>query len=178
MVRWMRSQCPLDTGFEIQTLTVSGRARYFSATEAPHILNHYEWTWKKHWNLNARATFEPATFSAGSFNHCNRPPPYQHVEYISMISTYAWWGYQHDEYISMMSTLALRCIFNRIYPLLYDQIYTLQHGFMKGRSTVTQLLQVLKICHQRRKVDMVYLDFKKVFDKVPCDLPIEKVSHC
>ena len=36
MVRWFGRHCPPDTGFEIQTLEVWGRARYISVTEAPH----------------------------------------------------------------------------------------------------------------------------------------------
>ena len=62
------------------------------------------------------------------------------------------------------------------------KLYTLQHGFMKGGSTVTQLLQVLhdiqKSVLKGQQVDMVYLDFEKAFDKVPHDLLIEnyKVS--
>ena len=49
---------------------------------------------------------------------------------------------------------------------------------MKGRSTVTQLLQVLhdmqKSVIKGEQVDMVYLDFEKAFDKIPQDLLIEK----
>ena len=44
----MRWRCPLDTGFEIRALAVSGRARYLLVTEAPTILNLYEWAGKKH----------------------------------------------------------------------------------------------------------------------------------
>ena len=35
MVRWMRWHCPPDIAFEIRTLAVWGRVRYFSFTEAP-----------------------------------------------------------------------------------------------------------------------------------------------
>ena len=49
---------------------------------------------------------------------------------------------------------------------------------MKGRSTVTQLLQVLhdmqKSAIKGEQVDMVYLDFVKAFDKIPHNLLIEK----
>ena len=42
---------------------------------------------------------------------------------------------------------------------------------MKGRSTVTQLLQVLhdiqKYVIKEEQVLMVYLDFEKAFDKIP-----------
>ena len=35
MVRWVRWHCPTDTGFEIKTLEIWGRARYLSVTETP-----------------------------------------------------------------------------------------------------------------------------------------------
>ena len=89
-------------------------------------------------------------------------------------------NYRPISLLSVASKVAERCIFHRIYPLLHDQIYTLQHGFMKGRSTVTQLLQVLhdiqKSVIKGEQVDMVYLDFEKAFDKVPHDLLIEKLQ--
>ena len=89
-------------------------------------------------------------------------------------------NYRPISLLSVASKVAERCIFNRIYPLLHDQIYTLQQGFMKGRSTVTQLLQVLhdiqKSVIKGEQVDMVYLDFEKAFDKVPHDLLIEKLQ--
>ena len=88
--------------------------------------------------------------------------------------------YRPISLLSVASKVAESCIFNRIYPLLHDQIYTLQHGFIKGRSTVTQLLQVLhniqKFVIKGEQVDMVYLYFEKVFDKDPRDLLIEKLQ--
>ena len=46
-----------------------------------------------------------------------------------------------------------------------------QHGFMKGRSCLTNLLvnqhSIMKILDERGAVDIVYLDFQKTFDKVP-----------
>ena len=46
-----------------------------------------------------------------------------------------------------------------------------QHGFISGRSTVTQLLNYLDKCIQNTVdghiVDAIYLDFAKVFDTVP-----------
>ena len=47
MVRWVRWHCPPDTGFEIQTLEVWGRARYLSVTEDPHNTKFYKWMAKK-----------------------------------------------------------------------------------------------------------------------------------
>jgi len=46
-----------------------------------------------------------------------------------------------------------------------------QYGFIKGRSTVLQLLHILdkwtKLLDEGRQVDVIYTDFEKEFDKVP-----------
>ena len=56
---------------------------------------------------------------------------------------------------------------------------TRQHGFINGRSTVTQLLNYLECCAKKvangEVVDVVYLDFQKAFDKVPHARLIKKL---
>ena len=46
-----------------------------------------------------------------------------------------------------------------------------QHGFRKGRSCTTQLLECIedwtKSLEEHCDVDIIYLDFKAAFDKVP-----------
>ena len=46
-----------------------------------------------------------------------------------------------------------------------------QHGFRKGRSCVTQLLECIEdwtaAIDDNREIDIIYLDFKAAFDKVP-----------
>ena len=55
-----------------------------------------------------------------------------------------------------------------------------QHGFISGRSTVTQLLNYLEYCAKKagngEVVDVVYLDFQKAFDTVPHARLITKLS--
>ena len=50
-------------------------------------------------------------------------------------------------------------------------INTSQHGFLKARSCLTNILCILdeitKRVDDRSPVDVVYLDFQKAFDKVP-----------
>lgn len=52
-----------------------------------------------------------------------------------------------------------------------DFISEFQHGFVRGRSCTTQLLQVMdkwtEILDQGGSVDSIYLDFAKAFDSVP-----------
>jgi len=57
-----------------------------------------------------------------------------------------------------------------------------QHGFMKGRSCLTNLIsfydQVTHLVDYRKAVDVVYLDFNKVFDTVSHIILLEKlVAH-
>ena len=46
-----------------------------------------------------------------------------------------------------------------------------QHGFLKGRSCLTNLLDFMehisKWADDGSPVDVIYLDFQKAFDKVP-----------
>ena len=59
-------------------------------------------------------------------------------------------------------------------------LYHLQHGFLHGRSTVTQLLEVyhniIETVASGREVDIIYLDLSKAFDKVPHSLLLLKLN--
>ncbi|XP_041483858.1 uncharacterized protein LOC121430607 [Lytechinus variegatus] len=59
-------------------------------------------------------------------------------------------------------------------------IYDTQHGFTKGRSTTTNLLEYLEIITKRvdegTPVDVVYLDLAKAFDTVPHKRLIRKIE--
>jgi hypothetical protein len=69
----------------------------------------------------------------------------------------------------MLEAIIKDCIVEHLdkFKLLLDS----QHGFRKGRSCLTNLLDfmevVTKFLDNRDSVDVVYLDFAKVFDKVP-----------
>ena len=55
-----------------------------------------------------------------------------------------------------------------------------QHGFVKGRSTTTNLLEFVTYCfdnfNNRSQVDCIFTDFSKAFDKLSHDLLLTKLS--
>ena len=60
----------------------------------------------------------------------------------------------------------------------YSIIISEQHGFTKGRSTLTNLMMfinyITKAIDNALQVDAVYLDFSKAFDAVNHSLLLEK----
>ena len=57
-----------------------------------------------------------------------------------------------------------------------------QHGFMSGRSCMTQLLESMdawtEALDEHGSVDIIYTDFQKAFDSVPHGRLLEKISAC
>ena len=55
-----------------------------------------------------------------------------------------------------------------------------QFGFIKGRSTTTQLLHIMDIwtecLEQGGQMDVIYTDLEKAFDKIPHERLISKLS--
>ena len=59
-------------------------------------------------------------------------------------------------------------------------ICSCQHGFLPGRSTLTNLLEYLetltRLIDEGHAVDVLYLDFRKAFDVVPKERLLAKMS--
>ena len=63
--------------------------------------------------------------------------------------------------------------------MMVNNLYSSQqYGFVKGRSTVLQLLNVMDKCYIDKgdSIDTVYLDFTKAFDKVPHNRLMSKMN--
>ncbi|XP_053391036.1 uncharacterized protein LOC128553869 [Mercenaria mercenaria] len=60
-----------------------------------------------------------------------------------------------------------------------DKLSNHQHGFRKGRSCTTQLLECIgdwtTAIDEKYDVDIIYLDFKAAFDKVPHKRLLKKI---
>ena len=73
----------------------------------------------------------------------------------------------------MVEKLLERILRGRVYSHLEisGHISETQHGFVKGRSCLTNLIkffeEVTKMIDEGRAVDVVYMEFSKPFDKVP-----------
>ena len=84
--------------------------------------------------------------------------------------------------MSAVGKLLEKILKERIYLHLerHGLIRDSQHGFVKGRSCLTNLIEffehVTKCVDEGSVVDVVYMDFSKTFDKVPHGRLIKKVN--
>ena len=74
-------------------------------------------------------------------------------------------NYRQVPLLSIACKLCERCVLKKLLPELIHVLTPLQHGFIPGRSCVTQLLSVLRNLGSSLdtgdEVDVVYLDFSK-----------------
>ena len=79
-------------------------------------------------------------------------------------------NYRPISLLPILSKVMERCVCNRFYAHVSHLITSLQHGFMRNRSCVTQLLYVLhsigESLDRNIQTDILYLDFAKAFDCV------------
>jgi hypothetical protein len=81
--------------------------------------------------------------------------------------------------LDQLSKILEKGVFGRLFDFVSPKLTPWQHGFIPGRSTVTQLLQVVHLLSsaldKKQQVDLVYLDFSKAFDRVPHDKLLHKL---
>ena len=90
-------------------------------------------------------------------------------------------NYRPISLLCVLSKVLERCVHSHSYYHLAPLIYKMQHGFMRGKSTTTQLLEVyhdiLEHVASGKEVDAIYLDLSKAFDKVPHNLLLKKLEN-
>lgn len=82
------------------------------------------------------------------------------------------------------------CIISKVFErIVYDQVYAtfrnsfspFQHGFLKGRSTVSNLVLLNEFITETMEggsqVDVIYTDYSKAFDRIDHDLLLDKLHN-
>lgn len=111
------------------------------------------------------------------FNRCMRDgvfPDKWKMAYVTPIHKSGSKGeithYRPISILSCIPKLLERLVHDAIFPLLKTHISNQQHGFMKNKSTVTNLIHysdyLFNALDKREQVDTIYTDFRKAFDKV------------
>lgn len=88
--------------------------------------------------------------------------------------------YRPISLLSGLSKLFERLVHNEIYPFIHRVILKEQHGFIRGRSCISNLLifttHLFEGLDNREQIDAVYTDFQKAFDKVDHELLLNKIA--
>ena len=90
-------------------------------------------------------------------------------------------NYRPISLLSIISKVLERCVCNRFYDHVRGMINDAQHGFLHGRSCVTQLLTTLhrigQLLDNNIQTDVIFLDFAKAFDSVDHNILLTKLSR-
>ena len=80
-------------------------------------------------------------------------------------------NYRGISLLNVLSKVSEKEVYYKLFNNGKPHICKWQYGFLPGRSTVSQPIQVVheyaKNMKKNRQVDIIYLDFAKAFDKVP-----------
>ena len=89
-------------------------------------------------------------------------------------------NYRPISLLSITLKVLERCVLNNINFRLRDAVNMCQHGFMAGRSCVTNLLDTLdyvgSFLDSGGHIDVIYMDMSKAFDTVDHGLLIQKLQ--
>lgn len=89
-------------------------------------------------------------------------------------------NYRAISILSSMSKILEIILYNRLYNIFSKSVSPEQHGFVKGRSTTTNLISFMNFVStelsKKNEVHVIYFDFLKAFDRVDHVLLITKLS--
>ena len=90
-------------------------------------------------------------------------------------------NYRPISLLPIFSKVFEKAVFPHIYNHVQNSLDINQHGFVKGHSTVTNLVSytdyLSTVINNRGQVDSTYLHFSKAFDSVNHRLLLYKLSH-
>ena len=90
-------------------------------------------------------------------------------------------NYRPTSFLSIISKVLERCVCNRFYDHVRGMINDAQHGFLHGRSCVTQLLttfhRIGQLLDNNIQTDVIFIDFAKAFDSVDHNILLTKLSR-
>lgn len=79
-------------------------------------------------------------------------------------------NYRGISLLDILSKVMEKQVYDRLFDSVKLHLCKWQYGFLPGRSTVSQLIQVVHeyatALEKKQQVDVIYLDFAKAFDKV------------
>ena len=80
-------------------------------------------------------------------------------------------NYRGISLLGVLSKILEKQVYNEIFGIICPHLTHWQHGFLPGKSTVSQLSQIVHqfavALEKRQQVDVIYLDFSQAFDRVP-----------
>ena len=89
-------------------------------------------------------------------------------------------NYRPISLLSIISKVLERCVCHHFYDHVKYMINKAQHGFLHGRSCVTQLLATLhhigQLLDRNVQTDILFLDFAKAFDSVDHTILLTKLK--
>ncbi len=89
-------------------------------------------------------------------------------------------NYRPISILCAASKIFERLAFNRLYHHVKKYVSADQHGFVPGRSTLSNLLvyvnNVVKFIENGGQVDTLYTDFSKAFDKISHEILLNKLT--
>ena len=87
-------------------------------------------------------------------------------------------NYRPVSLLSVISKVLERCVHNKFFSHISEYLYRMQDGFIRGKSTCMQIKFVdnlSKSLDNSQQINILYLDFSKVFGTVPHNLLLYKL---
>lgn len=90
-------------------------------------------------------------------------------------------NYRPISKLCIVSKVLEKVVYSQLYPAVQQSLSTPQHGFLRGRSTVSNLVvlntTLTKCMEGGCQVDVIYTDYSKAFDRINHDLLLAKLSR-